>query len=69
MRTGLDHEIKPSAVTMAPGLPDGFDLASRQLVQLSFSHLRPTIRPTFEHGSRRIPTDFREGLATSIEGL
>jgi hypothetical protein len=29
MLTALDHEIKPSAVTMAPGLPDGFGLASR----------------------------------------
>jgi hypothetical protein len=65
MLTALDHEIKPPAVTMAPGLPDGFGLASRQLVQLSLSHRRPT----FEHGSRRIPTDFREGVAAFDRGI
>ena len=60
MRTGLDHEVKTSTVTMAPGLRNGFRLARRKLVQLSFGHLRPTIRPTIEHGSRRIPADFCE---------
>ena len=52
MRTGLDREVKPSAVTVAPGLRNGFRLARGKLVQLSFGHLRPTIRPTIEHGSR-----------------
>jgi hypothetical protein len=35
MRAGLDHEIKPSTITMAPGLCDGFGLASRKLGRLA----------------------------------
>jgi hypothetical protein len=52
MHTGLDHEVKPATVTMAPGLRNDFRLARGKLVQLSFGHLRPTIRPTIERGSR-----------------
>ena len=51
MRTGLDREVKPSAVSVAPGLRNGLRLTRGKLVQLSFGHLRPTIRPTIEHGS------------------
>jgi hypothetical protein len=36
MRTGLDHEIKPSAVTMAPGLCDGFPLREQKACAIVF---------------------------------
>jgi hypothetical protein len=45
---------------VAPRLRDGLRLTSRKLMQLSFCHLRPTI----EHGSLRIPAEFREGWRT-----
>ena len=51
---------KAHPVTVTPRLNDGFRFPSRELVQLSFGHIRPTIRPTIEHGLQRIAANVRE---------
>ena len=60
VRTCLDYEVKPAAVTMASRLSDCLCLASGEFVQLSLGHFRPTFRPTFERGSRRTTANHRE---------
>lgn len=69
VHTRFDREIKPTPIAVSPGLDDGLRFPRRELVQLSFGHIRPTIRPTIEHGLQRIAANVRERQRILIEAI
>jgi hypothetical protein len=69
VRTGLDREVKPPTIAVPSGLSDCFRFSCGEFMQLSFGHVRPTIRPTIDPGLRRTTANFGEPLRNKIEEL
>ncbi len=69
VRSCLDREVKSPTITVASGLCDCLRFSSGELMQLSFGHVRPTIRPTIDRGLRRTPANFRGLLRNMIREL